>query len=201
MESSISKSYLPVIGDTSQGVVPGHEGSEQSEPTTSLDDIGVWSSIGGLEVTNTEEEEGQIQEEEEEEECDSRAERANEQDEGKDEPAHQEQTERIGEVVDASSITSVGSLDVEATRSQNNGESNPETTVGGESSGTKSVSNSHFPRKLSDILVSRMTSFRPIRILLARAIRKKHVRDVKHTTCQRAIERDHHNRKQGRPQC
>jgi hypothetical protein len=76
------------IGDTGQGVVPGSKGCQETEETTCLLDRDVDTSGGiGLQVGDTEEEEGQVQEEEEQEEGDGRFEGAEEHDGGEDEPA------------------------------------------------------------------------------------------------------------------
>lgn len=57
---------------------------------------------------------------------------------------HQEETEGV---IELGSVTTGAEslLDLETTGSQDNGERQPETTVGRESSSTESVTNSHFP--------------------------------------------------------
>ena len=74
------------IGDTSEGVVPGQEGSEEPEITTCLVAGLVWSCCSVLKVPDAEAKEGQIEGEEEEEEGHRRFERAEEKDEREDEP-------------------------------------------------------------------------------------------------------------------
>jgi len=71
------------VGNTGQSVVPGSECSKHTESTTSSEA----SDVSVLKVRNTEHKERKIEGEEEEEEGNGRAQRANEQDEGKDEPA------------------------------------------------------------------------------------------------------------------
>lgn len=57
------------VGDTGKGVVPGSKGGQETEETTSLLDLGVGHVAGAtLEVTDAEQQEGQVQEEEEQEE-------------------------------------------------------------------------------------------------------------------------------------
>lgn len=77
---------VAVVGDTSKSVVPGGESSQETEETTSLGDLGVGGGTSSLQVGNTEQEEGQVQEEEEREEGDSGLQGAEEQDSGEDEP-------------------------------------------------------------------------------------------------------------------
>lgn len=76
------------VGDTGKGVVPGSESGQETEQTTCLLNLGVGHVAGAtLEVTNAEQQEGQVQEEEEQEECDGRFEGAEEHDGGEDEPS------------------------------------------------------------------------------------------------------------------
>lgn len=157
------------VGDTGEGIVPGGEGSQETEQTTSLLDIGIGGTISTLlQVSDTEQEEGQVQEEEQQEEGDGRFEGANQHDGGKDEPTlwevsdrdrgssrlrvdaiwkgltyHQEQTEGIVEFGGVCGQQFV--FDLKSTGGQNNGEGEPEATVRGQSSCTKSVTDSHFP--------------------------------------------------------
>ena len=62
---------VAIIGDTSEGIVPGSESSQETEETTGLLDVGVGVAVRtALQVGNTEQEEGQVQGEEEHEEGD-----------------------------------------------------------------------------------------------------------------------------------
>lgn len=135
---------VAVISQTSESVVPSGERSQEAEETTSLDDGGGGGAISANQVANTQQQEGDVQEEEQQEEGNGRAEGAEQQDGGEDEPAHQEQTHRVIEEV-GTTVLLERRHNFEATGSQNNSEGNPETTVRGQSSGTKSVSDSHFP--------------------------------------------------------
>lgn len=138
---------VAAVGNTGQSVIPGSEGCHKTKETTGLDDgrVGLAMAVP-LDVADTEQEEGEIEEEEQQEESHSGSQGAEQQDGGEDEPAHQEQTEGI---VKHGGATLVGSdksrLDVEATGGQDNSEGDPETTIRGQSSGTKSVTDSHFP--------------------------------------------------------
>lgn len=59
------------IGDTSEGIVPSGESSQETEETSGLLDIGVGVTVGtALQVGDTEQEEGQVQGEEQQEEGD-----------------------------------------------------------------------------------------------------------------------------------
>ena len=76
------------IGDTSEGIVPSGESSEETEETTGLLDVGVGVAVGtALQVGDTEQEEGEVQGEEQHEEGDGGLESAEQQDGGEDEPA------------------------------------------------------------------------------------------------------------------
>ena len=60
-----------VVGNTSQGVVPSHESSDESEEASCLDDWCVWFALGvTVEVADAEEHEGHVEREEEGEEGD-----------------------------------------------------------------------------------------------------------------------------------
>lgn len=59
----------------------------------------------------------------------------------------QKETERVQE--HGAGATAECGDDTKATRSKGNANGDPETTVGGERSGTEGVSDSHFPRALS----------------------------------------------------
>lgn len=138
---------VAAVGNTGQGVVPGGKGSQETEETTGLDDRRVGLAVGvALEVTDTEQQEGDIEEEEQEEESHGGSQGAEQQDGGEDEPAHEEKTEGV---LEHGGLATVGFdesfLDVETTGGQDNGEGDPETTIGGQSSGTKGVTDSHFP--------------------------------------------------------
>jgi hypothetical protein len=63
---------------------------------------------------------------------------------------HQVQTERVVPH-SHTSLLSQGGLDLESTGGQDNGERQPETTVGRKSSSTESVTNSHFPGSVSKL--------------------------------------------------
>lgn len=86
------ESSIPVarVGNTGKGIVPGGEGGQNTERTTGLDEPGVGIFSVVLQVTDTQHEEGKVESAEEEEESHSRAQSADEQDEGEDEPALQE---------------------------------------------------------------------------------------------------------------
>jgi len=58
---------------------------------------------------------------------------------------HQEETKRVQELRDGFAIALKSVDNVEATRSQDNSEGNPETTIGRERSSTEGVANSHLP--------------------------------------------------------
>lgn len=58
------------IGDTGQSIVPSGECSEETEESTSLLDLDVGTVTAALQVSDTQQEEGQVQEEEEQEESD-----------------------------------------------------------------------------------------------------------------------------------
>lgn len=76
------------IGNTSEGIVPGGESSQETEETTSLLNVSVGVAIStALQVGNTEQEESQVQGEEQQEEGDGGLESAEEHDGGEDEPA------------------------------------------------------------------------------------------------------------------
>lgn len=75
------------VQDTGQSVVPSSEGSQQTEETTSLLDLGVGGAVHALEVGDTQQQEGQVQEEEEQEEGHGRAQGAEDHEGGEDEPA------------------------------------------------------------------------------------------------------------------
>lgn len=137
---------VAVVGQTSQSVIPSGKGSQETEETTRHDDGLVGSTGGGvaLDVTDTEQEEGQVQEEEKQEEGHGGTEGAEEQDGGEDEPAHQVETERVV-VHGFSTFLGQGLHDFKATGSQDDRERQPETSVGGQCSSTERVTNSHFP--------------------------------------------------------
>lgn len=115
---------IPSIGNTSQGVVPSQESSEQSKHTTRLDAANLGSlwlsntSILQLQVTDGQEQESEIQGEEEEEEGDGRAERADQEDGGEDEPASEVESNGMVEVV----LVGVSVANGESTGGQNDGE-------------------------------------------------------------------------------
>jgi hypothetical protein len=148
---------VAAVGNTSQGVVPSGECSQETEETTRLDDgsVGLASRVP-LQVTNTKQQEGQVQEQEEAEEGDSGPQGAEQQDGGEDEPAQQVQSHRVVEHGGATGGFN-RRLDLEPTGGQDNGERDPETSVGGQSSGTEGVSDSHFPhasKQLNETTIS-----------------------------------------------
>lgn len=76
------------VGNTGQGVVPGNEGREEAEETARLDKVGVWMALGVVEeISDTEHEEGDLEEEEQQEEGHCGPESAEEDDGVEDEPA------------------------------------------------------------------------------------------------------------------
>ena len=81
-----------------------------------------------MKITDAEHEEGQVKGKEEGEECNGRAERANEQERCENEPTHQIQAKRVEE----SSLADFGEtgLDGETTGGEDDGEGQPETSVG-----------------------------------------------------------------------
>lgn len=129
------------VGDTSKSVVPSGEGSQETKDTTSLDETGM-SVLGVVEdeVADREEEEGHVEEEEEQEEGDGRAQGADQQDGGEDKPSGQEETDSVLKV---SCLVCCSNL--EATWSVDDGVREPETTVRGQSSSTKGVTDGHLP--------------------------------------------------------
>lgn len=77
-----------VVGNTGQGVVPGGKGRHETEETTGHDDGRVGLALGvTVDVPNTQQQEGQVQEEEQQEEGHRRSQGAEEKDSGEDEPA------------------------------------------------------------------------------------------------------------------
>ena len=76
------------IGDTSEGVIPSEESSEDTEDATGLDATKVGRARAvKIEVADTEQEECHVKSEEEQGECYCRAQCAQEQEEREDEPA------------------------------------------------------------------------------------------------------------------
>ena len=75
------------VGNTCEGVVPGQESRENTEGATSPAKTNVRRTILENEIVKSKHEEGQIQCKEQEEEGHSRLERADEEEEGEDEPA------------------------------------------------------------------------------------------------------------------
>lgn len=132
-----------VVGDTSKRIIPGKERSEETKVSSSFDAARVWSAPRVIEVSNAEKQEGQIKSKEEREEGHRRFQRADEEQEREDEPSHQVEAEGVKER--AFSKRYKIALNVEASWSEDDGEGEPEATVRRESSGTESVSDSHFP--------------------------------------------------------
>jgi len=83
------------VRNTCERVVPSQESSEDTKCATSFDSGNAWCTIYTGEVTDSEAHEGEIQREEEEEERDRRPQCTDKEEEGEDEPAHQEEAERI----------------------------------------------------------------------------------------------------------
>lgn len=71
MDDGKDEEAVAVVGDTRKSVVPGSESGQETEQTTSLCDVAVGGGTSTLQVGDTEQEEGQVQEEEEQEEGDS----------------------------------------------------------------------------------------------------------------------------------
>jgi hypothetical protein len=145
------------LGDTSVGVVPGEEGSEETKDTTSLDEtnVRVCALVWADEMAETEHEEGQVEGEEEKEEGDGGLHGAEEKQEGEDEPAHEVESENVLQL-----RGSVGFRNAKGT-SVDDGPRDPETTVGGESSGGKGVAASHFPHTSKKLNQSTVTVSQP----------------------------------------
>lgn len=88
MSNRYDEEAVAVVGQTGEGVVPGGERGQETEETTGHEDGLVGLVVGvPLDVTDTEQEEAQVEEEEQQEEGDGGAEGAEEQDGGEDEPA------------------------------------------------------------------------------------------------------------------
>lgn len=76
------------VRNTGKGVIPGDEGSKESEDTTSLDESVVnLSNTVQDEVSDSQHEEGHVEEKEEQEEGHGRTECAEEEEGGEDEPS------------------------------------------------------------------------------------------------------------------
>lgn len=112
---------LPVgaVGNTGEGVVPCEERSHETKSTASNDATALRVRAIMLKVSNTEEQEGQVEGEEEREECDCRPKRAEQEEKGENEPSHQVQAERVEERRLAK-LNKRG-LDSKTTRSENDG--------------------------------------------------------------------------------
>jgi len=141
------------ISDTSKGIIPRQERRKNTKIPTCLDQGSVSLTLGiGVQISKEQAQESQVEREEQHEECDGRAKRAEQQDKRKDEPAGEEISECVVEVVNAvagcgscSVCGSVGFYDLESAWCEDDGEGKPETAVGRESCGAESVSYSHFP--------------------------------------------------------
>lgn len=201
MSNRDDEEAVAAVGNTSKGVVPSGECSQETEETTCLNDgsVGLASRVP-LQVTNTKQQEGQVQEQEEAEEGDSGSQSAEQQDGGKDEPALRRivnatlilpAIDQAYQQVQSHRVVKHGGatggfnrrLDLEPTGGQDNGERDPETSVGGQSSGTEGVSDSHFPINNDQQFISRVWQ------------------QGVPTTCQQATERDHHIRKPDQRRC
>jgi hypothetical protein len=99
-----------------------------------------------LQVSDTQQQESHVEREEEEKEGDGGSERAEKQQEGEDEPAHEEETEGVEECGFAALHEC--RFDLEASGGQDDGEGEPETSVGGEGGGTEGVTYGHFPLRV-----------------------------------------------------
>lgn len=168
MSNRDDEEAVAVVGQTGEGVVPGGEGGEETEETTGHEHGLVGLVLGvTLDVSDTEQEEAQVEEEEQQEEGDGGAEGAEEQDGGENEPSlrllasklhkgkimggktHQQvQTERVVPHGSATGFLQ-RTHNLETTRSQDNGEREPETTVRRKSGRTKGVTDSHFPAQVN----------------------------------------------------
>ena len=81
---------VPVSGvcNTSQGIIPGHEGGEETKIPASFDDWRIWFACSvSVQVADTEKQEREVEEEEEQEEGDGRLQSTEEHECGEDEPA------------------------------------------------------------------------------------------------------------------
>ena len=85
-------------------IVPCSESSQEAESTSGNNAVALGSGAVVLEVANTEHEECHVEREEEEKEGHGGSEGAEQQKEGKDEPAHEEETEGVQE----SSLADIG---------------------------------------------------------------------------------------------
>lgn len=184
MSNRHDEEAVAVVGQTSQGVIPSGERSQETEETTGHDHGLVGLTSGGvtLDVPDTKQQEGQVEEEEQQEEGHGGTESAEQQDGGEDEPAHQVQTERV--VVHRGLATSFlfqRRHDFKATGGQDNRERQPETSVRRQGSSTESVTNSHFPFRLISVCFSFSMTWEEGR-----------------TTCQPAAGQDHRNQKPSR---
>ena len=156
--SKKEKEYTPAIGDTGKGIVPRQEGCEHAKAATSLGElVGCLHGavVAGV-VAAGEHEEGQIQGEEEHEEHDGRAQRAQQQDGGEDEPACQEEAEHRVRHLGIDGLGRLGLVwpagaDNVPVGGEHDAVGDPEAAVGRESGGTEGVADGHFPKSvLSD---------------------------------------------------
>lgn len=152
---------VAIVRNTGEGVIPSCKCRQETEEATGLDDGGVGLALGvTVEITNTEEQEGEVQEEEQQEEGYGGPQGAEQQDSGEDEPSlvtvstrliqssalqtyKEEQSKRVIELWCTGASESVRNL--KSTWGQDDGESKPETTIRRQSGGTKGISNGHFP--------------------------------------------------------
>lgn len=133
---------VPGVSDTSEGVVPGQEGGQETEAAARVLQRrrGAGVAVGLGELRAREHEEGQVQGEEQEEEHDGGPQRAEQQDEREDEPARQEEAEHRGLVA----RVRVRIQRVEAGREED-GVREPETAVRRQRRRTERVTYGHFP--------------------------------------------------------
>lgn len=81
-------SPVGIVENTSQRVIPSRKRRQQPEEPSGLDDRRVRRALGiAVQVSDAEEQEGQVQGEEEGEECDGGTERGDQEEGGEDEPA------------------------------------------------------------------------------------------------------------------
>lgn len=98
MEDADGHEGVALVADTSIGVVPGEECSQETKDTAGLLQAKVSGSGHSTRVCEMgagEEEEADVEGEEEEEEHDGRLHGAKEEDEGEDEPAHEVEAKSI----------------------------------------------------------------------------------------------------------
>lgn len=191
---------VPRVGNTSEGIVPGEEGSDHAEAAAGLleSDGGLGGAVGGGEVAAGQHEEGDVEGEEQHAEHDGRPQGAQQQEEGEDEPARQEEAEHrvlVGRDRVVAEHVEPGC--------QDDGVRDPEAAVRGERRGAERVADGHFP--LFRVIES-ATSVRGKELLVERRKRRRFVRarvcgSRKLTTCRLAAARDRHSRRPETKRC